>query len=304
VLYVSTFFLVRTFTKSEGEFFFNALVFSGAITAIIGIVQFMFYPNLGNLSYLEWDNHLYRLFSVFLDPNFAAVIFSLVFLYFLQRTITLWGRISIYFFLFLFGAIITALSVFLTFSRTGMLSLVVGVVVLLIIMKQTKALLVCVSLFILSFFLLADIGVEGLNPLRTVSTRARIESASIATNIFLKNPVLGVGFNAYRFAQHKYGFRTSNKWKTSHADAGTDNSFLFVLATTGIIGFVSFIALIFTTINAVYRQVQIKGAGIPEVTLASIATIFISSLLLHTLFYPFVMIWFWGMMGLTLRDEL
>jgi O-antigen ligase len=171
-------------------------------------------------------------------------------------------------------------------------------------MKQTKALLVCVSLFILSFFLLADIGVEGLNPLRTVSTRARIESASIATNIFLKNPVLGVGFNAYRFAQHKYGFRTSNKWKTSHADAGTDNSFLFVLATTGIIGFVSFIALIFTTINAVYRQVQIKGAGIPEVTLASIATIFISSLLLHTLFYPFVMIWFWGMMGLTLRDEL
>ena len=54
-------------------------VFLGGFIVTIGYVQFFFYQSLKNLFYLGWDEHLYRMFSVFLDPNFAGVFFVLYF---------------------------------------------------------------------------------------------------------------------------------------------------------------------------------------------------------------------------------
>jgi len=61
-----------------------------------------------------------------------------------------------------------------------------------------------------------------------------------AIEIFKDNPISGVGFNSYRYAQLDYGFVTLDTLG-GHSGAGSDSSLLLVLATTGIIGFGTFL---------------------------------------------------------------
>ena len=152
------------------------------------------------------------------------------------------------------------------------------------------------------FLLTIDTGVEGLNPFRTVSTKARIESYETASRIFLEHPVLGVGFNAYRYAQNEYGYRVSEKWETSHADAGTDNSFLFVLATTGIIGFSAYVYLWLRIIVSVRRRLN-DGSQLSVVTLSSIVSVFAGAFFINVLFYPFIMAWLWYLLALSEKKK-
>ena len=67
---------------------------------------------------------------------------------------------------------------------------------------------------------------EGVKLERMSTVWARIASWKKAWEIFSDNPIIGVGFNTYRYAQ-----KASPE---SHAGAGSDSSILLVMATTGI----------------------------------------------------------------------
>lgn len=289
--YICAVFFIAFFSKQQKILLARMLAISVLITVGVGFMQFIYYPNLRNLYYLEWDDHLYRLFSVYLDPNFASVIFACLFLFLLGVAIKNVVRKDIKKG-FIFGLLsaVTVLAIFLTYSRTGMITLTVGTITLLFIQGYKKFLLVCLAFFTLLLFLTADFKVEGLNPFRTVSTNARIESARIALTIFQKNPVVGVGFNAYRYAQHRYGFRPDDRWETSHADAGTDNSFLFVLATTGIIGFSCFLYFWYVLLRVSYIASKKKSGVFPPIVFATFIAVLASSIFLNTLFYPFILV--------------
>jgi len=47
-------------------------------------------------------------------------------------------------------------------------------------------------------------------------------------------------------AQKEKGYLNSSNWQTNHAGAGADNSYLFVLATSGTIGLIAFGYLMFS----------------------------------------------------------
>lgn len=291
VIYTSTAFFIPFFSKQQKILLMRCLAISVAITVGIGFLQFLYYPSLRNLYYLEWDDHLYRLFSVYLDPNFAGVIFSCLCMYLLGITIQVVVKDRKRGLFFGALTVLSVLAVFLTYSRTGMIALCIGTVVLLLMKGYKKFLVVCLIFFALLLVLTADLKVEGLNPLRTVSTNARIESMRIATAIFQQNPVFGVGFNAYRYAQHRYGFRPDDRWRTSHADAGTDNSFLFVLATTGVIGFTCYLYFWYTYLRTAFIASK-KGKGtLATVVFATGIAVLASSFFLNTLFYPFILVW-------------
>ena len=49
------------------------LTIGGACIVLIGLLQFVFFKDLKILFFLGWDDHLYCLFSTFLDPNFAYI---------------------------------------------------------------------------------------------------------------------------------------------------------------------------------------------------------------------------------------
>src|SRR5258708_6905683 len=131
---------------------------------------------------------------------------------------------------------------------------------------------------------------EGTNLFRTTSSNARFASSQLVFLIFQKKPLFGVGFNAYRYAVKRYKFVAVSKNMVSidHGGAGTDNSFLFILATTGIVGFIAY----------VYVWLQIFISRKSVFLFASSIALFVDSFFINSLFYPLIMIWMWIVIAL------
>lgn len=290
--YVGLYFFLRELSKTEWGWFVKGLILSILGIVAIGFLQYVYYPHLGNLFYLGWDEHLYRLFSVFLDPNFAGALYVLFLFFVIGVCLKTQHRRSFQsIFLWVLSACIF-ISIFLTYSRTALLMLIGGGLLSLVLLKKYKIIIVFLLCTIVLLFTTVNTKIEGLNPFRTVSTQARIVSYEIATDIIKKHPVFGVGFNAYRYAQNEYGYRVDGNWQVSHADSGTDNSFLFVLATTGVVGFTAYIFMWYRILNTVGKsssQINVDA----HVAFISIISAFIGSFFINVLFYPFIMAWLW-----------
>jgi putative inorganic carbon (hco3(-)) transporter len=271
------------------------LFLSGTIIIVLGFLQFIFYKNLGNLFYLGWDNHLYRLFSTFLDPNFAGIFFSVFTVYILGYLLNEKNKIRKIFYLIL--ALFSVGSVILTYSRSALLSLIVSVFLFLILVKKIRNFLPFLILLAVIIFSSPKIfQTEGTNFFRSASTMERAKSINIAKEIFIKNPIIGVGFDTYRYAQFKYGFLKGDKWIVTHSGSGADNSYLLVLATTGIIGFVSYLILLRQMYLVGYDS---KAKRFKIVFVSSLTGVLVSALFINSLFYPPIMLWLWVILGIT-----
>lgn len=295
-VYASMYFVI----KDMGGFFkkniYYFLVASGSLVLAGGFLQFFFYPDIRNLYYLGWDEHLYRLFSSFLDPNFAGAFFVLylilIFVLYLKEK-----KRSIFSHYLLVAILLSIIAIALTFSRAAYIMLAVGLLILWFLKRDPKVFLVIlISIFAILISLKVVLHSEGTNILRTASGNSRIDSVNKALVIFKDNPVLGVGFDAYRYAQRRYGFINEDK-RLIHSAAGTDNSFLFVLATSGIIGLLGFMSLIYNLLKL--SLVNLRNNSLSIVLFASIISLCINSFFLNSLFYPPIMLWLWILAGLT-----
>lgn len=296
IMYTGMYFVVADFDKNTKEFVKKVLVFAGAAVVFVGYVQYLLYSNLRNLYYLGWDEHLYRMFSSFLDPNFAGSFFVLFFI-FLNGLIFQKKMSRV---LLCVLAILTACSIFLTFSRSALIMFISAIVTFLFI-KNRKQLAILLVFFILMItFVLQYVNkTEGTNFFRISSIDARLVSAQKALIIFLDNPLYGIGFNAYRYAQEAHGFLKPNpKIAADHSASATDNSVLFVLATTGITGLLFYgylwYSMLSKTISAWGDDKNIQE----QVVVISILSLLINSLFINSLFYPFLMQWLWIQIGL------
>src|SRR3990167_9562627 len=180
-------------------------IISGTLFVSLGFLQYFFYQDLRNLYYAGWDEHLYRLFSTFLDPNFAGIF--LVFILLLALVTLFHGlknKNKPYSYVYGVISFFSLIAIYLTRSRSAFIALVVGVIVLLAINKKTKLLIPILILFVIGLVIFSDSRIENMNPLRFASSEARIDSAQTAISVFEKNPVFGVGFNAYRYALVRY----------------------------------------------------------------------------------------------------
>lgn len=278
--YIGVFFAVSDFDDKFKKRISRLLIFLGSLIVGLGYLQYFFYSDLRNLYYLGWDEHMYRMFSVFLDPNFAGAFFVLFYLFLINKFIKK-KTISIGIILLL-----TLIAVFLTFSRSALIMLIVSSILLFTLLNRKKLVLILLGIIIV-FLLISSryFNIENINLFRIASSEARLETAANAIKIIRNNPILGVGFNAYRYAQFRYGFRQESG-VFNHADAGTDNSLLFVFATTGILGFFTYIFLWLK----IFKISSPLGA-------ASIIGIFINSMFINSLFYPFIMLWLWIILG-------
>jgi putative inorganic carbon (hco3(-)) transporter len=302
--YISIYFVVAGFDLNFKRKIFTFLIISGSLVVLIGFLQYFLYPNLRNLYYLGWDEHLYRLFSSFLDPNFAASVISLFLILLISILFLGIGKRKNTNLFLVFLSIISFIALLLTYSRSGYLMFFVSIIVLLFILGRKRFILILFLALVVGIALIPkDLGGEGVKLLRTASLISRTDYAKNAIVIFIDNPVLGVGFNAYRYAQYRYGFIDDSNLKTSHAGAGTDNSFLFVLATTGVVGFVGYLFLWFKVLKTSSDTFRISagnsfGRVISCVIIASSVGIFINAFFINSLFYPFVMAWMWIVIGL------
>ena len=82
-----------------------------------------------------------------------------------------------------------------------------------------------------------------------------------------------------------------------HSAAGTDNSFLFILATSGLIGLTAFLYFLYKVVSL--SSSKLKKNYFSLVLFASIISLAINSLFINSLFFPQIMLWIWILAGLT-----
>lgn len=307
IRFVSYAFLYFIFKEFDTKFKIKvnyAMLFSGSMVVLLGFVQYLFYPSLRNLYYLGWDEHLYRLFSSFLDPNFAGAFYAIFFVYTVnfmrsylkkkeQLKILGMGIISV----------LTLIALYLTYSRSALIMLIVSVVVYLYLINKKKFIaLILLGVFLSIFILPKSFQTEGTNFLRATSSEARVANAKQAIQVIGKSPIYGIGFNAYRYAQNSLSPLSGPDWQVSHGGAGTDNSFLFILATTGVIGFAAFIFILYKLTRLGFTN--IKKNKMAVVLVSVLLGLVVNSLFINTFFYVLILEWIWIIAAFTESSKL
>lgn len=276
----------KYFNELKWDSISRYLLVVGVAVAVFGLIQYVLWPDLRPLETLAWDPHFYRVVSTFLDPGFTGLILVLTLILLIiiywQKFLKKKSLFTLHYSLFT----ILYIALALTYSRSSYLAYFVGMGVIAWRKKALKFFLTVLLLGIVTLLVLPRPAGEGGKLGRTYSIEARIENWKHALIIARYHPLVGVGFNAYRFAQKDYGFLEKDEWQVTHAGAGADSSLLFVFATTGILGLFAYLWLWL-------RILQTKKL----IILASAVALLTHSLFLNSLFYPWVMAWMWILVG-------
>lgn len=238
----------------------------------IGLYQFMFYYDLRDLYYVGWDNHYYRLSSTLLDPGYSAIVFIIGLIILLKSKIFSSKYIR-YILVILF-----LLSILLTFSRAGYVSLLI---VLFYIYKNYLRNVLIISLFILLIlYILPKPRSSGVELNRTFSILSRLNNYKDTMIVFTKYPLLGIGFNNLCLYRTDY-LNVDNIF--SHSCSGSDSSILLILASTGVVGTLVFF-------NGIYKISFFTKHGIYNNLLRYVfLSIIVGSFFNNSLFYNFLM---------------
>lgn len=294
--YSLLYFVVSDFSNKFKEKISKYMMLSGFIVIVFGYLQYFFFPSLKSIFYLGWDEHLYRMVSVFLDPNFAGAFFNIYLIFSLDFLRKRYKKISFSkSFILSLMSLLTLFAIYLTYSRSALIMLFISLTAYLYLIRKKKMIVVSMIFLILLIFISPKaFQTEGTNLLRTVSSGERISSLEVAIKIIKDNPVFGVGFDAYRYAQNKIGLNNIY-WQTTHSGAGTDTSLIFVIATTGFIGFAFFLYLIYKMFYLAGKNLNKNGIILFSILLGLIA----GSLFVNSLFFVFILEWVWIICGIT-----
>lgn len=281
------------------------MLIGGAVIVAAGYLQFFFYNSLKPLWYLGWDDHLNRMFTVFFDPNYAGSFFVLYLIFLFGSLFEAKKNINSKKFIsnkyvilvtFLITGTLGALS--LTFSRSALLMFAASTIVFFIMIKMKKFVVFALGLLVIYVILISPkFYDENMNLFRVASSLARVSNYEKALVIVKDHPIIGVGFNTYRYTKELYGFDYGWVKAPSHSDAGVENSFLFVAATTGFIGLIGYLLLwyrlVFKSKPNKNKDTDFRNAVIR----ASATGLFVNALFINSLFYAPIMLWVWLLIG-------
>ena len=285
MVYSGIYFVLSDLFKRNSKLLatsYKLLVFAGITSAILGLLQYVFFPDIRPLTVFEWDPHYYRVVGTYLDPGFTGMIYVLTLILLVLK---LWckDRKKLHILAFL----VVYLALALTYARSAYLAYLAGMLIIAWHKKAARFFFTVLIAGILTIFLLPRPGGEGVRLERQSTIWARINNWGQTIKIGFDNPLFGVGFNTYRYAQRDYGFLNKKNWQRTHSGAGADSSLLFVFATTGILGLMSFIWLM--SRMAAKKSLVIISSG---------AALLIHSFFNNSLFYAWIMLWWWILVAL------
>lgn len=279
------FFLATTeVLKKEKLPIFSYLILEGVAIALFSFLQYLFLPDTRLLFYLGWDEHYFRAIGSFLDPGFTGLLLVLAFLVWIISLNTHLKDKKYWLIGFLF-----LLTIGLTFSRISYLSLLAGLSFVFFVDRKKRLYLFAGLALLLVVFFIPKPGGEGVNLYRLSSFIAREDAYKQSFKIAADHFWTGVGYNAFRYAQRDYGFISEKNWGTTNAGGGTDNSFLFVLATTGIFGLLTYLYFWLRCLFWSFKMsLKTESSLILFVSLISLT---VGALVINCLFYPWIMGW-------------
>ncbi len=273
------------------------LIASGSILSILGIFQLIFIPNLSFLAEQGWDPHYFRTVSTFLDPNFLGAYLILTLILLVQSSKFISKKIKIVLFIVVYLALIT------TFSRSSFVLFITSFLTLAFFKKSLPILFLTILLvfgFGLSYFSYSKLVTKPRNISRTNSAQFRLNSWQQGFQEFLKSPILGVGFNSYRFALDEYHLAPQNQLQAK-GSSSNDSSLLFVLATTGVIGLIFYLFFLFTLFKTAFSKID-TNKNISIALIAGLTGLLVNSFFINSLFYPFILIWIVLTLSQLLKD--
>lgn len=281
--------------KEEVTNWLQVLLLVGTGFALLGFAQIIIFPNLLFLTDYGWDPHDARLTSTFLDPNFAGGMLVIILAFSLSLFLN--NRKTLFFVL----SLVSFTAIILTFSRSSYLAAATTLVVIGVL-KSPKILAIFLVLFLVSFLLIGQVKARIIGAITFDQTaKARVESWQKAIIIAKDYPILGVGFNTYRFAQAKAGFFPLDNPEGGHSGAGSDSSILLVLATTGVIGTAAYIFLLFKIITKFAKNAKVSALHLGALSMT--IGLLVHSQFVNSLLFPQIMLPFWFIVGLVVTHD-
>lgn len=270
------------------------------LLCIAGFIQLAILPDFTAMEALGWDPHRSRLLSTWYDPNFVGGFLAFM----LPLVLGIAWDDKKHRKLLLPLAFIVLLSLALTLSRSAYLALMAGLFVfgLFRSVKLLAGLAVVLMLMIAvlppvqdRFLSLVD-NLESFfvddYTLPDASARLRFASWDEAWQLFLEEPLVGQGYNRYKYAALELG---TLKDLEIHSASGGDSSLLNILAMTGILGFLPFFTIYLLLAKQAWHA---RKTGYGLGFLSALCGLFIHSIFVNSLLFPLFMAPFWVSVGL------
>lgn len=302
--------------ENQAPSFFKGLWFILATIVAIGYLQFYIIPDISNFSTVGgFDPHIGRFLGTWMDPNFVAGLLG----FFLPIMIGQWYStsdrktkilLSILILLSLYAA-------FLTFSRSGYLAVGLGLGIFFLL-RDPKIILIAIVIAVLGISInpraqkrvgelggtLANVILQETDEIDPTAS-LRIQSWSRTLELWQKYPMLGIGYNTYRYKAAEEGIVDENYFSAG----GSDSSLLTVLVTTGILGFMAFFwwygTLMLNAWKGFWRATsqKLSTTNFPrEIYLgifAGLCSMLLHSIFVNSLLFPLILIGIMGVMGVT-----
>lgn len=290
--YGSLYFVVSDLVKSKhvkAETIQKCLIVAGIGVSVGGLIQYAYFPSLRSMTLFGWDPHEYRVFGTLLDSGYTGILLVLTLIVAIHR----WRLPFISSPVSFIALSVTYVAMALTYSRSSYVAFIAGLGMYSTLKRSWIEITVAMVLLGITIPILPRPSPtsEGVKLERTSTVNARVVNYEESLGIIAGHPLFGIGFNTLRYYKRDNNLVPFNEWEQNHAAAGLDNSLLFVGATTGIIGFTAYLYLWIKIVQ--YTATQSARLA----TLPSIVAVLIHSLFLNTLFYPWVMIWMWILIG-------
>jgi hypothetical protein len=251
--------------------------------AVLGLSQYLFFPDMRFLQLAGWDDHYLRLASTLFDPPFTAAVIGLGSLLLLPLKKKFWKW---------FGWIFLVVTLLLTYSRASYLGFVAAYLAYGCIDRtKLKFALISILFLLLGMFFLPRPASEGARLERVVSIQARtIAAESTLKGMTIRDTVFGRGWYVSGSEKVKNNAIEINRATSS------DNSYLHVFESTGFIGLFFFGIFVLQVIKRLY-PVHIA-------MLSCFVFIGVSSVFNNVLFHPWIMIYLWTLFAVTKSTSL
>lgn len=304
-LYIITSDIIKD--KSGTKTIVFTLILTAVLISIAGFVQLKFYPDFTEMEDIGWDPHVGRLLSTWFDPNFVggmlAFITCLAFgIVVCSKKLNIWITAAV---------AIMVMALFYTYSRSSYIALAGGIFIIGLF-KSRKILLIiiiCAVILIpfsnraqtriLDMYLSAKSLLTETAETPDITAQHRLASWSRAIDVYLKHPILGTGYNTFKYVQSEEGLITDIK---SHAASGSDSSLLTILATTGPFGFLVFLSIYILLLKTSFRNwrrekdIFVKGLNLG--IFGGTISLLIHSVFVNSLLFPHIMVFFFLSAGL------
>lgn len=281
--------------EKKRDLFFRNLWFVAGMVVFLGYLQFYLLPDIGEYSTVGgFDPHEGRFLGTWMDPNFLAGFLGFLLPVMFGKFYSSVSRsekitLGILILIFLYA-------LFLTFSRSGYLSLIVGLT-FFFLLRDFKIILLGVVVAGLGLFSSERAQIRTIEFVGTIKSivlqdtdeidptaSLRIESWSKSFELWKKYPLFGIGYNTYRFRAAEEGVVDEEFFSAG----GSDSTFLTILVTTGVFGVFAFTYFYLVLWVTNFRRFLRTGNELYLGFVAGLSTMLVHSIFVNSFLFPHI----------------